>query len=827
MRTILQDLHFAFRQLKNAPAFAFTAILTLALGIGINAAMFSVVDQVLLRSMPFPRANEVVQMGVRSESGGFSTTSLPDILDWQARSHSFQQIAYYTEQVPTLGGTSNPRIVPQIVSSTNLFDTLEARPMMGRTFMPSDSTAGQTNVVILSASTWSEIYHADPHIIDRSIPINGIPYTVIGVMPNGFAFPANTGDTSIWTPLPIQDKSLLDRSSSALSVIARLRPGIPMGDALHELNSIHTQLIHEYPKDEDINSIRMESYPSVVTGSVRPSIIALDVAVFAVWLIACANVAGLLLARGNSRRREVALRTALGAQRGRLIRQFLTESLLLSLAGGALGLELAALSLRLLKHYLAHAIIFGDQIHIDLKVCVFLFAASCISALLFGLLPAIHASSAPAQEGLRQGTSASGISRQQNRWRDTLVIGEIALTLALLIAAGLMVRTLISLRHTRVGFVADQVVTGEIYLPSHAAIFFAEPQQQQSGSSIIQTFYEPLLDRIMALPGIQSAGFTTVRPLQGNWDFNMSVELANHPKPQHSAEANAQARATTGDYFQTMGIPLLRGRLFTSTDSAAAEPKAIVNHAFVQRFLSNENPIGQQVRYNDAGNRQWSTIVGVVADSPQKTLGQPPLPEIHYNLAQLLPQDDLYPILGNFYMNVSIRSTLAADTIDRDLHRVVHDLQPDAALNNVQTMQEVVDNSLGNQVLAARLLGLFALAGLLIAVAGIYGLLAYSVSQRTRELGVRLALGAQRNAVLWLVLRHALVLLAVGLALGAILAAASGKLLTSLLPVRLSAYDLLVSLAVALLLTVCGLVASFLPARRAANIDPVVALRTE
>ena len=827
MRTILQDLHFAFRQLKNAPAFAFTAILTLALGIGINAAMFSVVDQVLLRSMPFPRANEVVQMGVRSESGGFSTTSLPDILDWQARSHSFQQIAYYTEQVPTLGGTSNPRIVPQIVSSTNLFDTLEARPMMGRTFMPSDSTAGQTNVVILSASTWSEIYHADPRIIDRSIPINGIPYTVIGVMPNGFAFPANTGDTSIWTPLPIQDKSLLDRSSSALSVIARLRPGIPMGDALHELNSIHTQLIHEYPKDEDINSIRMESYPSVVTGSVRPSIIALDVAVFAVWLIACANVAGLLLARGNSRRREVALRTALGAQRGRLIRQFLTESLLLSLAGGALGLELAALSLRLLKHYLAHAIIFGDQIHIDLKVCVFLFAASCISALLFGLLPAIHASSAPAQEGLRQGTSASGISRQQNRWRDTLVIGEIALTLALLIAAGLMVRTLISLRHTRVGFVADQVVTGEIYLPSHAAIFFAEPQQQQSGSSIIQTFYEPLLDRIMALPGIQSAGFTTVRPLQGNWDFNMSVELANHPKPQHSAEANAQARATTGDYFQTMGIPLLRGRLFTSTDSAAAEPKAIVNHAFVQRFLSNENPIGQQVRYNDAGNRQWSTIVGVVDDSPQKTLGQPPLPEIHYNLAQLLPQDDLYPILGNFYMNVSIRSTLAADTIDRDLHRVVHDLQPDAALNNVQTMQEVVDNSLGNQVLAARLLGLFALAGLLIAVAGIYGLLAYSVSQRTRELGVRLALGAQRNAVLWLVLRHALVLLAVGLALGAILAAASGKLLTSLLPVRLSAYDLLVSLAVALLLTVCGLVASFLPARRAANIDPVVALRTE
>ena len=826
MSTILQDLHFALRQLKNAPAFTVTAILTLALGIGINAAMFSVVDQVLLRSMPFPRANEIVQMGVRSASGGFSTTSLPDIQDWQARAHSFQQIAYYTIQVPTLGGTSNPRIMPQIVSSTNLFDTLQAWPMMGRAFLSTDSAPGHTSVVILSAGTWDDIYHADPHIIGRSVPINGIPYTVIGVMPRGFAFPANTGATSIWTPLPVQDKALLDRSSSALSVIGRLRPGITLPDATHEMNSIHTQLLHEYPKDEDISPMHMELYPNVITGSVRPSIIALDIAVFAVWLIACANVAGLLLARGNGRRREIALRTALGAQRGRLIRQFLTESLLLSLAGGVIGLALAALSLKLLKQYLAHAVIFGDQIHIDLKVCAFLLAASCISALLFGFLPAVHASSAPAQEGLREGTAASGTSRRQNRWRDILVIGEIALTLALLIAAGLMVRTLISLRHTRVGFVADQVVTGEIYLPSHSAIFFSQPQQQ-SGASIIQTFYDPLLDRLKSLPGIQSAGFTTVRPLQGNWDFNMSIELANHPKPQHSSQAEAQARATTGEYFGTMGIRLLQGRLFATTDSASAQPVAIVNHAFVKRFFPTENPIGQQVRFNDKGDRQWSTIVGVVDDSPQKSLGQPPMPEVHYNLEQLLPQDDLYPILGNFYMNVAIRSSLASETVDRELHRAVHDLQPDAALNSVQTMQQVVDNSLGNQVLAARLLGLFAFAGLVIAVAGIYGLLAYSVSQRTRELGVRLALGAQRRAVQWLVLRHALILLAIGLALGAIVTAASGKLLTAFLPVKLSSYDLLVSLSVALLLTLCGLVASYLPARRAARIDPVVALRTE
>jgi predicted permease len=825
MRTLFQDLQYGFRQLRNAPVFALTAILTLALGIGINAAMFSVVDQVLLRSMPFPRADEVVQMAARSESGGFASTSLPDIQDWQARSHSFQQIGYYTEQVPTLGGTSTSKLVAQVVSSANLFDLLQARPMMGRTFLPGDSEAGRTNVVILSAATWQELYHADPQIVGRSVPVNGISYTVIGVMPNGFAFPANTGGNSIWTPVPVSEKALQDRSGSMMSVIGRLRPGVTVAEATHEMNSIHDQLKREYPKDEDTNPIRMELYQNVVTGTARPAILALDVAVFAVWLIACANVAGLLLARGNNRRREVALRTALGAQRGRLVRQFLTESLLLSLAGGALGLELANLALHLLKRYLADAVVFGDQIHIDLKVCAYLFVASCVSAILFGLLPALHASHVPPQEGLRQGAAASGTSKTQTRWRDALVVGEIALTLTLLVAAGLMVRTLVSLRHTRVGFVADQAVTGEIYLPSHAAIFIGMPTQ--SGPSLVQTFYAPLVDRLDALPGVQAAGLTTVRPLEGNWDFNMTVELANHAKPEHSAQSYAQARATTGEYFKAMGIRLLRGRFFSSTDSADAPPAAIVNRTFVQRFLPNENPLGQQVRLNDTGARQWSTIVGVVEDSPQKTLGQPPLPEIHYNLAQLEKQDDLYPILGAFYMNVSVRSPLGAETISRELRRVVHDLQPDAALNGVKSMQEVVDDSLGNQVLAARLLGLFALAGLVIAVAGIYGLLAYSVSQRTRELGVRLALGAQRHAVLWLVLRHALILLGIGVSVGAVVTAASGKLLTAFLAYKLNGYDAVIGVGIAMLLAVCGLAASYFPARRAAGIDPVVALRTE
>ena len=833
MLLLIRDVRYAARQLRNAPLFTLTAIMTLALGIGANAAMFSVIDQVLLHQLPFPEPARVVQMAVGTSNGGFMSTSLPDIQDWQARSHSFQQIAYYAEQFPTLGGVANPKLVPQVASSVNLFDVLQVKPMLGRSFLPSDALTGNTNVVILNEHVWREMYQGDLHILGRSVPVGGVPHTVIGVMPSGFDFPVFGVKDSIWTPLPTSMKTLEDRGNSSLNAMGRLRAGVSIADATREINSIHDQLKREYPNDEHISPIMMKSYPDVVTGNLRPAILALDGAVLAVWLIACANVAGLLLARGNGRRREVALRAALGATRGRLMQQFLTENLLLSLAGGALGLLLAGFALRVLRHYLENAIVFGDQVHIDAKVCAYLLVASCLSSILFGLLPALHATSAPAQDGLRQGTTGGGTTRKQTFWRDGLVVGEIALTLALLVAAGLMVRTLMSLRNTDVGFSTDQVTVGQIYLPNHSPFymgFTAEP----NGPNMAQTLYAPLLARLAAQPGVKSVGFTTVRPLEGNWDFSDSIEIAGQPKLQHSDHSGAEARFTSADYFKTMGIRLLAGRFFAASDVATGQQEVIVNQAFVKQFFNGtagqgriQNPLGQRLRYNDDGPRQWATIVGVIDDSPQKAVGQPSMPEVNFNLAQMQPQDDLYSVLGTLFMNVAVRSPLPSATVADSIRHAIHDLKPDAALDNVQSMSEVVDDSLGDQMLAARLLGLFALTGLAIAVAGIYGLLAYTVSQRTRELGVRLALGAQRESVLWLILKHAMVLLGVGMLIGAFLSAATGKLLVALLPYKFSADDGTVLLTVAALLAVCGLAASYLPARRAARIDPVVALRAD
>jgi predicted permease len=818
------DAKYALRQLIKTPGFSLTAVLTLALGIGVNAAMFSVIDQVLLRPLPYPNASRLVQMGaVQANGTGFGAISILDIRDWQARAHSFQGIGFYETQPVTLQGANEAHVTIQIMSSTNLFDLLGVHPQMGRSFIPGDSKEGANHVLILSNAVWKKYLHSDPNIVGQTVKVNTDPYTVIGVLPDGISFPGKA-DEALYAPVNMDDKGLQERDSSALMPLGLLRAGVSIEQARSELNSIHQQLLKEYPKEESKDNIRIVDYRESLTESVKPALLALNGAIIAVWLIACANVAGLMLTRTNSRRREIAIRGALGAGRQRLMQQFLTESLLLALGGAAVGLGVAFVALRLLKHYLENAVFNGDRIHIDAPVCVFLLLASCISALLFGLVPAWIATKVPAQEGLREGAAATGTSRRQAQLRDAIVVAEITLTLTLLIAAGLMMRTLITLHQTEKGFVAEHVVTGMLFMPTHGAWW--NVQDPEKAANLVQVFYQPVIERLAHTPGITAVGFTTVRPLEPGWNFVDGIVINGRPKPNKGDEPNAHVSGVNDGYFKVLGVRLLKGRFFDGQDTPNSPIVAVVNESFVKQIFPNEDPLGKQIEVADAsGPRHWATIVGVAGDVHQHTLGEPPLPEIDLNLMQMNPRDDLYPILSSF-MNIAVRTNLPPAAAEKAIRGAVQEISPDIAVQGVKSMDEVVDDSMGSQTLAARLLGMFGLAALVIAIAGIYGLLSYSVGQRTREFGVRLALGSPQSKVIWLVLRHAVILLAVGVAAGIAVAVAASSVMRAFI-YGFHGYDIFTVFAVAAMLAVCGLAASYIPARRAAAVNPIEALRTE
>ncbi|HLJ77478.1 MAG TPA: ABC transporter permease [Acidobacteriaceae bacterium] len=826
MGALGQDVRYALRQLKKSPGFTTTAIVTLGLGIGINAAMFSVIEQVILRPLPYPNGDRIVSVEEHDpHSAKSSSLSLPNLRDYQARSHSLQALGYYTVQLPTLGGTENPELVPQMMISAGLFDVLGVHPAMGRAFTPQDDTPGHTQVLILSDAAWRKFYHGDPSMIGRSVPINGDPYTVIGIMPPGVLFPMGAND-EILSPLDLDAKDLQDRGSGVLQAVGLLRPGVAPAQAQTELNGIHAQLERQYPKEVQAGTIRIVDYHTSVTQDSRSAIVALEWAVVAVWMIACANVAGLMLTRMNRRRREIAIRAALGAPRSRITQQFLTESLLLSLAGSAAGLGIAELALRLLSRYLANSVLYGNDIHINAGVLAFLLVASCISALLFGLAPAWHASTVPAQEGLREGSLAAGTSRHQALWRDGLVISEITLTLALLIAAGLMMRTLLSLRNADLGFSSTNVITGSLYLPTHGA-WWTLTDKQAHGASLIQNFYDPLADKLAHTPGVTAVGFSTVRPLEPAWNFDDALKIRNRPPAPKGEQIHAQVRAATNGFFQAMGIRLLAGRVFSDEDTPTSPVSLLVNQELVRQAFPGQNPIGQQLEVGDEGKpRQWGTIVGVLDSARQNSPGEGAVPEIDLDLEQLSPSDMFYPILAAFHMDIAVRTVAAPGLIEDTIRRDVHALQPDIAVEGLQPMRQVIDDALGGQTLAARLLGIFGVCALLIAIAGIYGLLAYSVSQRTRELGVRIALGAEPADIVWLILRHALTLLGFGIGIGLVVAWAAGGLMRSYLYGAV-ANDLETILVVVVILGLCCLAASYLPARRAASTDPVEALRAE
>ena len=820
MTTLLNDLRYAWRQLLKAPGFAVTAVLTLALGIGISAAMFTVVDGVLLRPMPVPHSSQIVVFGEANNAGNISSSSLPDLRDWREHAKSFQDISWYTQKFFDLkkaDGTAQFSL--NIQTSPSFFSMLQAQPLMGRTFLPQAGTDSNQGTVVLSHFVWKNNFHADKNILGKQIQLGGDTYTVIGVMPQRFYIPINDDGPMVWTVLP-HNADMEQRDNGFLTGIGRLRPGVSVASARTELSGIQGNIAREFPDLHLAKNVGVKTFLDSLVGSVRPALLALQGAVLLVWLIACANIAGLMLTRMAVRRREIAVRAALGAARGRIVRQFLTESLLLGLAGGACGLGIAYACLAMLRHSINSNLSRAAEISLNWQVILLLIVLSIVSAVIFGTMPAIQAASADPQEALYEGSRGAGAGVKQLRLRNALIVGELALSLVLLVSAGLLLRTLYALRSVPVGFNPQHLVVAQFF--SKGGFTPTAP----ASTDLRAVFYDPLLARVRQIPGVESAAFVTSAPLTSNVSMNDGFTVIGDPAA-NASHSTVELHAVTPGAYSTLQIRLLHGRPFDDGDRVGTAPVVIVNQAFARQYLGAQ-PLEKRLNLDPNPTRKSIfenvNVVGVVEDTPE-VLGKPAVPEVDVDLNQIPVADDFY-FIASIAMELVVRTSQPPEVIVPTISRIFAERNAAFIMNSIQTMPQHIDDQLGSQALAARLLWIFAIAAVLIAAAGLYGLLSYSVGRRTREIGVRLALGAQREDVLRMILRQASRLLVAGLAIGILAAFFTTRLVRSFL-YGVAQHDLLTIVAVSVLLLAVGLVASYVPARRAAKIEPVEALRAE
>jgi putative ABC transport system permease protein len=809
LEQFFQDLRQVVRTWRKSPGFTATAMLTLALGIGANTALFSVINSVLLRPLPFPNADRLTvvwetnaQQGVKREG-----PAGPNFYDWREQTRLFQDLAAVELGSGTLTGLGNPQQVPAMRVTTNLFSVLNVGPSFGRLFVPEDGRDGRQARVIVSHDFWRRALGSDETIIGKTITVDLIAYQVIGVLQPDFWLPIQA---DLFAPWPDDElRTQHGRLAHDLGVFGRLKPGVTAEEAEAELNAIHARLRVAHPELEAWG-VTVVPLQTVTTEYIRPALIALFCAVTFVLLIACANVANLLLARALVRGREVAVRAALGATRGRLLRQFLTESLGLSLAAGALGTLLAFWGVTVLSAIVPATIPIPDAAAdvtlrpfvIDGRVLAFSVVVSLITSLLFGLAPALHAMKVDVIESLKNGSRATGGGGR--RLREVLLITEVALALVLLAGAGLMLRSFSRLQNADLGFRASQLLTLEMELPTDSR-YRTGPEQS--------AFFAQVLERVGALPNVTSTAVTSVLPLHSQ-EQRTRFLIENGSVLPPNEQFQSDLRRVSPDYFRTMGIAFKRGRLLDGHDSAAtaAPLVGLIDETFARRFFGDNDPVGRRLVLG----KKHLEIVGVVGDVIHAGADREARPTLYVSFLQS-------PAVR---MNLVLRTTTAPGDLVESVKRAVWSIDPDLPLYRIESMEEVVAGATSAPRLTLSLLGVFALVALVLATTGIYGVMAYTVSQRTNELGIRLALGATPADVLRNVLQHGLRVIAIGVALGLGAMFGLGQLVQSLL-YHTSPRDPLVLGGVAVVLAITAFIACLVPARRATKIDPMVALRCE